>query len=161
MTETSFKNPDAIIGHKSKALYEIWKSLTGGRVAPKREEITLGLVRNLTPWLWTADVIDNGADFRFRMAGDRIAQFYGQPLAGSPISELPNNPFLERVKQVLTYCVKDKRPVALGPIRSRREGKEHWEIEAVVVPLSEDGKTINCLMGTMELWPTGTSGAAH
>ena len=34
-------------------------------------------------------------------------------------------------------------------------------MEAVVLPLSEDGKTINCLMGAMELWPIGTNSDAR
>ncbi len=142
-------------------LYEIWKNLAGTRLAPRREEITLGLVRSLTPWLWTADVIDDGADFRFRLAGDRVAQFYGQPITGSPLSEFPNAPFFERVRQMLTSCVEQRQPIAFGPVRSSREGKEHWVVEAVVLPLSEDGKTINCLIGALELWPAGANGAAH
>jgi hypothetical protein len=118
-------------------------------------------VRNLAPWLWAVDVIDDGADFRFRLAGDNIAQFLEGLHAGMLLSELPQSPFYERLRQTLAHCVEHKQPVAVGPIRSGYEGKEHWEMEAVVLPLSEDGKIINCLMGAMELWPVGTNGAAH
>jgi hypothetical protein len=161
MEHTVFKSTDAIVGDHARELHALWEKLTGDRVAPRREEFTLSLVRTLTPWLWTADVIDNGADFRFRLAGDRVAQFYGKRITGLPLSELPNTPFIERVRQMLAYCVEHKRPVVAGPVRSSREGKEHWDVEAIVVPLSDDGETINGLMGTVELWPAGTNGAAH
>jgi hypothetical protein len=160
LEHTDLKSTDTIVGDHARDLHGLWQKLTGERPAPRREEITLSLVRTLTPWLWTVDVIDNGADFRFRLVGDRITQFYGNRITGLPLSQLPNSPFFERLKQMLTYCVEHRRPVALGPIRSSREGREHWEVEALVVPFSEDGETINCLMGTMELWPVDTGGAA-
>ncbi|MGA7673497.1 MAG: PAS domain-containing protein [Rhizomicrobium sp.] len=158
---TVLKGPDAIVGEKSRALHALWRKLTGDRLAPKREEITLSLVRNLTPWLWTVDVVDNGADFRFRLTGDRVTQFLDGCHAGMLLSELPINLFFERLRHTLAHCVEHRRPVAVGPVRSGYEGKEHWEVEAVVLPLSEDGKTINCLMGAMEIWPIGSNGAAH
>ena len=153
---TVLKGPDAIVGDKSRALHAIWQKLTGDRLAPRREEVTLFLVRNLTPWLWTIDVIDDGADFRFRLTGDRIIQFLGECHAGLSLSELPKSPFTERLRHTLAHCVEHRRPVAVGPVQSGYEGKEHWEMEAVVLPLSEDGETINCLMGAIELWPVGT-----
>jgi hypothetical protein len=106
--------------------------LTGDRVAPRHDEVSLSLVRNLTPWFWTVDVIDNGADFRFRMAGDRIIQFLGERQAGLLLSGQPKNPFYERMRHTFAHCVEYKRPIAVGPIQSGYEGKEHWEMEAVV-----------------------------
>ena len=155
------KGPDAIVGDKSQALHALWKELTGDRLAPRREEVTLSLVRNLAPWLWTVDVIDKGADFRFRLAGDNIIQFLDGLHAGMLLSELPESPFYERLRHTLTHCAEYKRPVAVGPVHSTLEGKEHWEMEALVLPLSEDGETINCLMGVLELWPLGTNGKTH
>ncbi len=158
---TDFKSADAIVGEKPRALHALWEKLAGDRLAPKREEITLSLARNLTPWLWTIDVVDGGADFRFRLAGDRIIQFLGEHHPGTLLSGLPKNPFYERIRHTLAHCVEHKRPVAFGPVRSEYGGKEHWEIEAVALPLSEDGKTVSCVIGAIELWPVGTIPAAR
>jgi hypothetical protein len=154
--QSPLKSADAIVGEKSRAIYALWKNLTGNRMAPKRKEITLDLVGNLTPWMWTVDVVDNGADFRSRLVGDRLAQFFGKRLTGSLLSELPNNLFFERVRHIMTHCVEHKQPVAMGPIRSGYEDKDHWETEVVVLPLSEDGENVTCLIGVLELWPIGT-----
>jgi len=151
-----FKPADAIIGERSRTLYTIWKNLAGNRLAPKRKEITLGLVGNLSSWMWTADVVDKGADFRFSLAGDRLTQFLGIYRVGSLLSEIPSSPFFERARLLYTYCVEHKQPVAIGPVRSSYEGREHWETEFVVLPLSEDGKNVTGLMGVFDLWPVGT-----
>ena len=158
-TQTQLKSADAAVGEKSRALHAIWKSTLGSRMAPKREEITLGMVRNLSPWLWVIDVVDGGADFRFRLTGDRIVQFFGHTFTGVLLSELHESPFFQRMRHTLTHCVEHQAPVAIGPIAAGYEDKNYWEMEAVVLPLSEDGKIVNCLMGAMELWQAGTNGA--
>ena len=115
---TVLKGPDAIVSDKSRALHALWQKLTGDRPAPRRDEITLSLVRNLAPWLWTVDVVDNGTDFRFRLAGDNIIQFLGELHAGTLLSELPKSPFYERLRHTLAHCVEHHRPVAVGPVPS-------------------------------------------
>ena len=157
MPHANLKTADAIVGERCRSLYDIWQNLTDGRVAPKREEITLGQVRRLTAWMWVIDVVDSGADFRFRLAGDRIVQFLGRRHADARLSEFPNNAFFMRMKHTLSHCVEHKLPVAVGPVRSDYEGKEHWDVEFVMLPLSEDGETVTSLMGIMELWPAGTN----
>ena len=152
---TSLKPADALISEKCRALHAIWKRVAGERLAPARSEITLGHVRRLSPWLWTIDVVDQGADFRFRLGGDRIVQFLGQRHSGRLLSQLPTNPFFSRMQHTLSHCIAHKKPVARGPLASGYPGKEHCEMEVVVLPLSEDGHSINCVMGAMELWPVG------
>jgi hypothetical protein len=160
-THNDLKPAEAVVGDKSRALHTLWNKLKGERLAPKREDITLGHVRKLSPWIWTIDVVDDGADFRFRLAGDRIIQFLGKRYAGSLLSTLPKTPFFERMRRTLAYGVKHKRPVAVGPVRSDHEGTDHWEIEALALPLSDDGETVTGFLGTMELWPLGTKTKRH
>ncbi|MDE2109731.1 MAG: PAS domain-containing protein [Alphaproteobacteria bacterium] len=150
------KPANAIVGEKSQALLALWSKLKGDRMAPKREEVTLTHVRALSPWVWTIDVVDGGADFRFRLAGDRIIQFLGKRYSGSLMSSLPESPFFERLHRTLSYSVEHKRPVAVGPVRSDYEGTDHWEVEAVALPLSDDGENVTGFLGAMEVWPLGT-----
>ncbi len=153
---SDLKPAESAVGEKSRALHALWRELKGDRMAPKREEITLGHVRALSPWIWTIDVVDDGADFRFRMAGDRIIQFLGKRFAGSLLSGVPESPFFERMKRTLTHCVENKQPAAVGPVRSDYEDTDHWEIEALALPLSEDGDKVTGFVGAMEIWPLGT-----
>jgi hypothetical protein len=156
MTHSEFKPADKTVGEKSRALFEIWQTLKGERLAPRREEVTLAHTRALTSSLWFIDVVDGGKDYRFRLGGEEIVRFLGGRHTGQLLSELPDNPFFVRMKKTLSHCVAHGKPVSLGPSAATYPGKEHWEVEVVVLPLSEDGRTVSCLMGTLQLWPRGT-----
>ncbi len=101
------------------------------------------------------DVIDGGKDFRFRLAGDRVIQFLGRRYAGELISESLDNPFFQRMRAILAECTQHKKPLAVGPIRSNLMGKEFFEMEVVLMPLSEDGRHVTTLFGAMDLSARG------
>lgn len=150
------KTADLSVGEKSRALLAIWQTLAGDRMAPKREEVTLAHTRALTSSLWFIDVVDGGADFRFRLGGEDVVNFLGARYRGALFSQLPENGFFARMRETLSFCVAQKKPVSIGPVPTGYPGKEHWEMEVVALPLSDDGATITCLMGTLQLWPRGT-----
>ena len=154
--QTTLKSVDALIGEKCRTLYTHWEKLRGERMAPRRKEFTLALVGQLSSWMWTADVIDDGADFRFRLIGDHITQFIEKAYTGMLLSELPSNLFFERVRQTITCCVKNMEPVAASSTHSSYENKDHWETEAVMLPLSENGEKVTSVMGILEFWPIGS-----
>jgi hypothetical protein len=146
-----FKSPEHLVSDRLVGTYEAWKRTATGRMAPKREEITPALLRSVLPWIWMIDVVEGGADFRFRLAGDRIVQFMGRRYAGLMLSDHLDGPFFQRMRAVLVECLSRKAPVAVGPVRTNLPGKQFLEMEVVVTPLSEDGDTISCLFGAMDV----------
>jgi len=147
----SFKSADQLVSERLVGVLDAWKRTAGGRTAPKREEITPSLLRNALPWIWMIDVIDGGKDFRFRIAGERVIEFMGRRHAGELLSDNLDNPFFQRMRGILSECLHRKKPVAVGPIRSNLKGKEFFEMEVVVMPLSEDGQTVTTVFGAMDL----------
>lgn len=152
----SLKTAEAAVGEKARELYALWRVLSDGRIAPHRADIKLRLVRNLTQWLWRVDVIDDGRDYLFRLNGDRIIQFYGHNFSGCLLSQTPQDAFAQMLWQALGTCHTHKRPQLLGPQPSLYAEKDFMEIEAIFLPLSEDGQNISGIIGTMEYWPVGT-----
>ena len=155
--QAPLKPVEAIVGDKSRAALAIWRMLKGPRMAPRREDITLRHVRGLSPWLWMTDVVDEGADFRFRLMGDRVVQFFDGGHVGQRLSMLGHDRFFDGMTRMLAHCVAHKAPVAVGPGRPDYLGKDHWEMEAVALPLSDDGENVTSLMGAIELWPLGAA----
>jgi hypothetical protein len=147
----SFKSAKELVSERLVGVLDAWKRTAGERMAPKREQITPSLLRNALPWIWMIDVIDGGKDFRFRIAGERIVQFLGRRHAGELLSDNLDNPFFQRMRTILVECHLHKKPVAVGPIRSNLKGKEFFEIEVVVMPLSEDGEHVTTLFGALDL----------
>lgn len=147
----SFKSADQLVSERLVGVLDAWKRTAGNRMAPKREEITPSLLRTALPWIWMIDVIDGGKDFRFRIAGERVIEFMGRRHAGELLSDNLENPFFQRMRGILLECHKHKKPVAVGPIRSNLKGKEFFEMEVVVMPVSEDGQNVTTLFGAMDL----------
>ena len=147
----SFKSAEQLVSERLVGVLDAWKRMCDGRMAPKREEITPSLLRTALPWIWMIDVIDGGKDFRFRIAGERVIEFMGRRLAGELLSDNLDNPFFQRMRGILIECTTHKKPIAVGPIRSNLKGKEFFEMEIVVMPLSEDGQHVTTLFGAMDL----------
>lgn len=145
-----------VSGPISERLIEVhaaWERTAAGRMAPRREEITPALLKSALPWIWMVDVVDGGKDFRFRIAGDRIIQFLGRRYAGLLLSEFVDQPFFQQMREVLSACTAQRRPLTVGPARSKLKGKEYVELEIAVLPLSEDGETVTTIFGAMEIRP--------
>jgi hypothetical protein len=153
----SFKSADQLVSERLVGVFDAWKRTAGDRIAPKREEITPSLLRTALPWIWMIDVLDGGKDFRFRIAGERVVQFMGRRYAGELLSDNLDNPFFQRMRAILVECMSRKKSVSVGPIRSNLRGKEFFEMEVVVMPLSEDGQSVTTLFGALDLrgLPTG------
>jgi hypothetical protein len=152
-----FKTADELVSQLLRGVYASWQRVSAGRMAPKREEITPAVLRSALPSVWMMDVIDGGADFRFRFAGDRVVQFMGRRYGGTLLSTLLEDVYFQRMRLLLLECVQNKRPAAFGPGRTRMKDKDYLETEVVVMPLSEDGETISGLFGAMEVRPLGTA----
>lgn len=148
-----------IVGDTARALKSIWQQARGERMAPRRRDITLAMVGRLAQWLWWADVVDQGTDYIFRMAGDRVIQFYGRSFNGMHLSASEALSFLQNRRNAFDHCVQHMTPIVLGPHSSAYPDKEYWEIEVLILPLSENGSDVTGLMGSLEYWPTGTHSA--
>lgn len=112
-------------------------------------------MREQLGWIWLMDVLDGGSDFRFRMGGDRVVQFFGERLAGSTLKAvLPRAPaFFGRFLDLAARAVETAGPVIGGPSQTTYQPKSYLEIEVVLFPLSDDGATVTGLMGSIEIKP--------
>jgi hypothetical protein len=155
----NFKSANCLVSERLAGALDAWNRVRAGRFAPTREEITPALLRSVLPSIWMIDVVDDGKDFRFRFAGDRVIQFMGRRYAGSLLSEHIETPFFQRMRAILSECVRSRNPVAVGPLRSNLSGREFLDMEVVVMPLSEDGTTVSCLFGAMDVRGMGTAPA--
>ena len=148
-----FKSPDQLVSPLLNDVYAAWQRVGAGRMAPRRDEITPAVLRSALPAVWMMDVIDEGADFRFRFAGDRVIRFMGRRYAGTLLSTLLDDAYFQRMRLLLLECVQTRRPTAFGPGRTRMKGKDFLETEVVVLPLSDDGEAIVSLFGAMDIRP--------
>ena len=138
-----------------KDMQDAWTRVAAGRIGPRREEITPALLRGALPWVWFVDVIDGGADFRFRLAGERVIEFMGRRYAGELLSDHQDDPFFRGMHAMFVACVRNRGPITAGPQRTLKKDRTYLEMEVLALPLSEDGETVTGLCGAIALRPLG------
>jgi hypothetical protein len=146
---------------KLKAAYAVWNAARTDRVAPRRDEIVPANLRGVLTFTFTMDVVDFGKDFRFRFAGDRISQFMGRRFAGSLLSEQTGSPFFDNMRAMFSACVAARSPIASGVRQATYPGKDFLEVEAMVLPLSDNGVDVTHLFGAFESWQLGTHSSSQ
>ena len=154
MTNPGVPHALTLTSDKLAGVYKIWLELAAGRIGPKREEITPARLRSTIAWTFLIDVV--GEDFRFRFAGDRIIQFMGRRLQGSQVSEFRGAPFFDGMQRFFRRGIEARTPLANGPSPVTYPGKEHLEMEVMILPLSEDGTSVSGFLGAFDTWQIGT-----
>jgi len=147
------KPPHQLTSGPLAGSYLAWRALCGDRFAPTRKEIDPARFKPVLGSIFVMDVVDDGADFRFVLGGERIVAMMGQRLRGTLLSAQPRTPFFEGMASLYQRCVHTKEPVAVGPMRMGREGHDYLDIEVLVLPLSESGTSVTNLLGVIHISP--------
>jgi hypothetical protein len=136
---------EAALAHDERllGLFRLWQSKRKGRTLPKRGDFDH---RELLPWfgnLILLDVLDGGADYRYRLFGIVLAQEAGFDMTGKLLSEYPIKSNLPHFYEVFANVIRDRAPAlsehdpAVSHIRRRRR---------LVLPLGKDGETVDMMM---------------
>lgn len=147
------ESADALSSARLRRLFDYWTQLSGERFAPARNELNPTEIREQLGWLWLMDVVDGGRDFRFRMGGDRVVQFFGERLSGNTLSGVAHRApaFFGRFRDLVSMATKEKKGVAGGPAQTAYEPRSFLEVEALLLPLSDDGVNVTGIMGSIEV----------
>jgi len=147
----SAKPPQRLTSGPLAGSYQAWRALCGERFAPSRKEVDPARFKPVLGSIFVMDVVDDGADFRFVLGGERVVEMMGQRLRGKLLSAQPRTPFFEGMSNLFCGCVRAKEPVAVGPMRTVREGTDFLELEVLVMPLSDTGTSVTSLLGAIHI----------
>lgn len=143
------KSPQQLANAELTNSYQAWRALCGDRFAPTRKEIDPARFKPVLGSIFVMDVVDDGADFRFVLGGERVVQMMGQRLRGELLSSQPATPFYEGMRNLFFGCTRSKKPIAVGPMRLVRGELDHLEIEVLVLPVSDNGASVTSLLGVI------------
>lgn len=137
-------------GHRGLTeLLHLWKSLCGDRAMPQRSDFDPAQVPRLLANICLVEVIDGGADYFYRVAGSGLEEMSGQKLQGKLFSEVEHAAARESMRRTCESCVAAGRPVIIKN-QLQEPGHDHMAITAVILPLSEDGETVDMLLTLTE-----------
>ena len=143
-TEVAF-NPEKL-EHPTLAFFrEYWDSKRAGRAMPARKDISPSEVREHLGWMILIDVLPEMKDFRYRLIGTLVTQYFNTDATGALVSEAWSVAGPDRVRSMLALL----RHVAGSAAIVHLKGSKDWEstgfeeFESLYLPLSDDGKTVN------------------
>lgn len=127
-----------------------WKEKRAGRTMPSRADIRPAELKDNLGWLVLLDVLEGGADFRYRLLGTLVTQYFLREATGKTVTEAfaPETPNADRnaVLSVFRWVAAEKR-IFSGSYPAGTLGPRAEAFHAIYMPLSDDGTTCNVIMG--------------
>ena len=137
-------------------LVAYWRKKRGERSAPQRRDMDpTGIPRSLLPHLFMLDVIDHGADFRYRLLGTAIVAGTGRDATGALISHLyaPYPGALATLRQILARVMSEKIPIFSSGLMYWLPDRDYQNYTNVFLPLSEDDVAVDIVLGGLWIVP--------
>lgn len=126
-----------------------WDEKRGARAMPSRSDIK---VRELKPhlgWVSLIDALPGFEDFRFRLVGSHVSQYFLGDGTGKLVSEaFASSPkaFLEHVLWVYRTTCQSGRPLRISGPGASLKGQLFPDYDSLYLPLADDGAHANILM---------------
>jgi hypothetical protein len=133
---------------------EYWRSLLAGRPMPARSDIDPAALGRLLPNIFLIDVIGRPSRFRWRLVGTAIGAAERCEYTGKWLDETighPEDPILAGCRRTEA----ERRPTHHAALHGGLDGIS-MRLVRVLLPLSEDGGTVNMLLGATDYQPPET-----
>jgi hypothetical protein len=129
-------------------LKDYWDQKRAGRAMPSRADIHPAEMKEHLGWIILVDVLADFSDFRYRMIGSRVTQYFLQDSTGKSVSEA----FAASGEAVVNGVLAVHRKCARDRVVLRSHGGAGWlgrsflDFDALYLPLSDDGTTANMIL---------------
>jgi hypothetical protein len=127
---------------------DYWQSKRAGRVMPSRGDIKPAEMKEYLGWIILIDVLPGFDDFRFRMIGTRVSQYFLADATGQTMREA----FAAYGDAVVNGILATHRKTARDQVVVRAYGGAGWlgrsflDFDAIYLPLSDDGVVANMIL---------------
>jgi len=127
------------------AAYDYWRSKCNGREIPRRRDIEPTEIPRLLPNIQITELEEGGKRIRYRLAGSVIVDAYGSELKDKYFDQVFTGERLKFAEENYRVMCERKRPVlVVNRYHSARNAP--LVCHRLIMPLSDDGKTVNqCL----------------
>jgi hypothetical protein len=128
-----------------------WAARRGLRAMPSRAEIVPVELKEHLGWLCFVDALPEYNDFRFRLIGSRVAEYFLADATGLTVREAYGAAKAGRVATDSVLWILRATCLSRAPMRVTGGGGE-WrgrvfpDFDALYLPLSENGATANMVM---------------
>ncbi len=141
---------DAVWPASLALVRDYWTAKRGERAMPSRADLSPADIKSQLPSILLVDAINAGEDFRYRLVGTQLTPFFKANATGQLMSDVIA-PFgqdtLDETLKFYRAVLKRRVPMRLTGSGSIY-GQDPKHFDAYLAPLSNDGTTVNMILGT-------------
>jgi hypothetical protein len=131
--------------HGQRELYDYWRETAGFRRMPGRSDINPFCFPKLLPCIGLIDLTEGLGEARFRLAGTRLREVYGEEITGKRIDGVFAGACAGYWREVHARVAEEGSPLH-GVIRGPAPGREHIVLHWLRLPLAQDGATVDRIL---------------
>jgi len=129
--------------------YEYWQSMRGDRVLPARSDLDPLDIPDLLPNVILLDYLPKDHRLKVRLVGTLVVDMYGSDYTGMYLDEIDFGEVRDKVLDDYMSAVTAARPLFSDHV-FRQLGGALFDIERLIVPLSEDGTQVTMLLAILD-----------
>jgi hypothetical protein len=133
-------------GKDQRTLLDYWLAKRGRRHMPSRADIDPAELVALLPNLMLVDVVDDGARFRFRLVGTRVARASGEDRTGHFFDEYAFFRAYPSVIEQYRQVAIEREPLLGTEIFFNREHGTAYDVERLLLPLGQSDAKADMLL---------------
>jgi hypothetical protein len=145
-----------LVTQGQRELYDFWCDAAGSRRMPARGDIDPFKVPKLLPSMGLIDIAGGLDDARFRLAGTRLYDVYGEEITGKRVDRVFAGACADYWRNVHGAVLERRSPLH-GVVRGPAEGRDHIVMFWMRLPLSEDGEDVDRILCFDTLPPAETA----
>jgi len=138
------QDPPKLVDQSLQRLYDYWIEKRGDRSMPSRADLDPLDMGYMLGHLILIDVLRDPMRFRIRLHGTELARRAGYDLTGKMLDELPITEF--RTLAVTSFTKVAETGQIHHAQRDRVLDNRRYAYETLMLPLSNDGQTVNMLL---------------
>ena len=141
-------NPIVLAQPTLAFLHDYWNAKRGARAMPARSDLVPSELRDHLGWIVLVDVQPDFRDFRYRLIGTLVSQYFYADSTGKTIREA----FVQSPEPVVNAVIAVHRKCARDKVIVRSYGQSDWmghgfeAFDSLYMPLSDDGETCNVIL---------------
>jgi hypothetical protein len=144
-------NPTKLSNPALVFLRDYWNQKRGARSMPSRADIKPAEMKQHLGWVVLVDALPGFDDFRYRTIGTRVSGYFAPNSTGRLVSEVFHDYGESVVKAMLAPYRKTARDQVILHAWGAADwiGKAFLDFESLYLPLSDDGSTVNMVLGAV------------
>lgn len=134
----------------TRTAYDYWLSKCNAEQLPRRADINPRELLAILPCIFLMEVRIEPLRFRFRLVGTRLVQWWGQDLTGIVLAGRDSEPKCQRIFKDFQSTVVDRAP-RRDELKGPSSAHEFYDFERLLAPLSNDGNSVDMILGAADL----------